>query len=246
MSIQRLSPSVIEKLGYYVYLYINPLTDEIFYVGKGRGNRVFDHLNDESESRKTQIIKEIRGQGKEPCIEILVHGLPNSETAYQIEAAVTDVIGVENLSNSVRGWRSGYYGRMDIDELIPLYEREHAKIEEPAILIRVNRLYRYGMSEVELYDATRGIWRVGEKRNKVRYAFAVYEGVVREVYKVEQWFPAGTTFSTRNPGGLHDLDRWEFVGRIAESELREKYLLKSVEDYFSPNSQNPITYVNCE
>lgn len=245
MSRRKLSPSVVEKLGYYVYLYINPLNSSVFYVGKGKGNRVFDHLKDESESQKASTLREIRANGKEPRIEILVHGLPDEETAYRIEAAVIDVIGVDHLANSVRGWRSGYYGRMDVEQLVSLYEREKAKIEEPAILIRINQLYRYGMSGVELYDATRGIWRVGENRKKAKYAFAVYEGIVREVYKIEQWFPAGATFSTRNPSGLDNPDRWEFVGKLAESKIREKYLLKSVEDYFSQNSQNPITYANC-
>ncbi len=245
MSRNKLSVSVIEKLGYYIYLYINPLNGSIFYVGKGKGNRVFDHLRDESESQKVSIIREIRAHGEEPQIEILVHGLPDEETAYCIEAAVIDVIGVQNLANNVRGWRSGYYGRMSVEQLTSLYERESAKIEEPAILIRINQLYRYGLSDIELYDATRGIWRVGENRNKAKYAFAVYEGIVREVYKIEHWFPAGTTFSTRNPNDLDAPDRWEFVGQLAERRIRAKYLLKSVEDYFSQNSQNPITYVNC-
>lgn len=241
----KFSSSVIEKLGYYVYLYINPLDNSIFYVGKGKGNRVFEHLRNNNESKKVNAIKKIRANGKEPIIEILVHGLPDEETAFRIEAAVIDVIGLGNLTNEVRGWRSGYYGRMGVEQLASLYEREKVKIEEPAILIRINQLYRYGMSEIELYDATRGIWRVGENRNKAKYAFAVYEGIVREVYKIEQWFPAGTTFSTRDPNGLSDPDRWEFIGKFAEAKIRKKYLLKSVEDYFQKNSQSPVLYVNC-
>jgi hypothetical protein len=240
----KLPSSVIEKLGYYVYLYINPLDDSIFYVGKGKGNRVFDHLKADGENEKANAIREIRANGKEPKIEILVHGLPDEEAAYRIEAAVIDVIRVSNLTNSVRGWRSGYYGRMDVEQLVSLYEREKVKIEEPAILIRANQLYKYGMSEIELYDVTRGIWRVGKDREKAKYAFAVYEGIVREVYKIEQWFPAGTTFSTRNPRGIDDPERWEFIGKLAEAKIREKYLLKSVDDYFK--SRFPITYVNCD
>jgi hypothetical protein len=38
--ITRLPPDVARKLGYYVYLYINPLDGRIFYVGKGRGSAV--------------------------------------------------------------------------------------------------------------------------------------------------------------------------------------------------------------
>lgn len=35
----ELPPGVGEQLGHYVYLYVDPRTDEPFYVGKGVGNR---------------------------------------------------------------------------------------------------------------------------------------------------------------------------------------------------------------
>ena len=84
---------------------------------------------------------------------------------------------------------------------------------------------------------------MGARRERASYAFAVFEGIVREVYKINEWFPAGTTPSTR--GDLYDPERWEFVGDVAEKGIRDKYILKSVDDYFSRNQQNPITYVNC-
>jgi len=45
-----------------------------------------------------------------------------------------------------------------------------------ALLIRINRLYRRDMTPVELYGATRGTWKLGERRRGARYAFAVFEG----------------------------------------------------------------------
>ncbi|HIO04524.1 MAG TPA: GIY-YIG nuclease family protein, partial [Gammaproteobacteria bacterium] len=44
---------------YYVYLLLDPITDEIFYVGKGKGNRVFSHLKDISDNDKVRKIQEI-------------------------------------------------------------------------------------------------------------------------------------------------------------------------------------------
>ena len=37
-------PSVQKKPRYYVYVYLDPRDSEVFYVGKGTGNRAFAHL----------------------------------------------------------------------------------------------------------------------------------------------------------------------------------------------------------
>ncbi|CAH0347677.1 hypothetical protein [Bacillus sp. CECT 9360] len=240
---KKFSQEVINKLKYYVYIYSDPLTDEIFYVGKGMGNRVFSHLTDSQDTEKSHFIKNILDRGQEPKIEILTHGLEDENTAFKVEAAIIDLIGKEKLTNKVRGWQSGVFGRVEVNQLISHYEREQVNIDEPAILIRLNRLFRYDMTDIELYDATRGVWRIGENREKVKYAFAVFDGIVHEVYKVIAWFQAGSTFNTR--GSLEDeKNRWEFVGQKAEETIRSKYIRKSVEHYLPRNAQNPIIYVN--
>jgi hypothetical protein len=81
----RIPRSVSRKLGYYVYLLVNPLNGKVFYVGKGKGKRSLSHLGGVGESNKRQIIKEIRAQKQEPRIEILAHGLRDEQTALKIE-----------------------------------------------------------------------------------------------------------------------------------------------------------------
>jgi len=44
-SVKEFSQSIIEQLGFYVYLLIDPETEQIFYIGKGTGNRIFAHIN---------------------------------------------------------------------------------------------------------------------------------------------------------------------------------------------------------
>lgn len=236
---------MIESLNHYVYLYINPLDKKIFYVGKGSGNRALNLDRRNVECQK--ILDEIHERGEEPIIEILVHGLQNDIAAKKIEAATIDLIGIDNLTNGVRGWESVEFGRMKLEELIAMYEKEKAIIDDPAILIRINQRYHYGMSDVELYDATRGIWKVGEGRNNAIYALSVYGGIVREVYKIREWLPAGTTLYKTRPeiNDYADKERWEFVGEVAEERIRKKYLLKSVEEYLPDHAQNPIRYVKC-
>jgi hypothetical protein len=236
------SPEVASKIGSYVYLYLDPETEEVFYVGKGKGNRAFVHLNDSSETEKTQKIKDLRKKRLNPKIEILAHGLDSESAALLVETAVIDLLGVKRLTNRVRGWRSGQLGRLSVEHVVALYGAREAHVTEPSLLIRINEQYRYGMTPIDLYDATRGVWRIGEKREKAELALAVFEGVVQEVYAIRSWHPAGSTFSTR--GDLTCRGRWEFVGNVAEAKTRKKYYLKSVRKEFAQGSQNPIHYLN--
>ena len=67
------------------------------------------------------------------------------------------------------------------------------------------------MSEIELYDFTRGQWKVNvEKANNAKFAFAIYEGIIQEVYSVLFWLKAGKTLNTRNEKEALK-DRFEFI-----------------------------------
>lgn len=237
---------VVSRLGYYVYAYVNPIDDRIFYVGKGKGQRVLSHgkgRNLVGDASKATALKQIRAAGKRPRLEILAHGLDRAETALQIEAAVIDALGLPHLTNQVRGWRSAKYGRMPLDQLIALYRRRPIKILEPSILIRINELYRPTMTSSELYDATRASWKIGPKRTQAQYAFAVFEGIVREVYEIASWLRAGSTLNSAHNRDAQPRDRWEFVGRLAPGAMRRRYLNRDVSRYFPASAQNPIRYV---
>ena len=58
--LERFSSKTIKELGYYVYVYSDPDTHKPFYVGKGKANRVFDHLKDTKESEKVKTQEEIK------------------------------------------------------------------------------------------------------------------------------------------------------------------------------------------
>ena len=67
-----------------------------------------------------------------------------------------------------------------------------------------------------------------------------YQGIVREVYRIERWLPAGTLeYETRDDSDFEGSGRWEFEGRVAE-DLRDEYVGFSV----GKSSQNPIRYAN--
>ena len=42
---------------YYVYLLVNPITNKIFYVGKGKGNRALQHYKDYKKCKEKNSFK---------------------------------------------------------------------------------------------------------------------------------------------------------------------------------------------
>jgi hypothetical protein len=238
---QKFPEIVSQKLRYYVYLYIDPRNEEIFYIGKGKGDRCFSHLNESSESEKTKRINDIKQAGFNPKIEILIHDL-DEETALRVEASVIDLIDISKLTNKVKGHSSGKIGRMSLEKIISIYKREEANIIEPSLLIKLNQTFAYGISQQELYDATRQFWKINEQQaSKVKLAFAVFDGTIQAIYEVVSWHQAGSTFSTRKCPEK-DRDRLEFIGRIASNKVIEKYLYKDVSRL--TQGQNPFKYLN--
>jgi len=235
----KITPDIAKTLKYYVYVYTDPRNGAPFYIGKGKGNRVFEHLHDSANSEKTSTIRAIREAGAEPQIDILRHGLTEAE-AYLVEASIIDLIGLPRLTNKMAGHHSRSFGRIGKEELDNMLNPESVGIRHKALLITISRLYRSNMSEEELYEATRGVWRLGDKRNSVEYAMAVYQGIVREVYQIKKWHPAGSLpYNTRNPEEFNKGNRWEFEGCIA-TDIRDEYIDKFV----GKGGQNPIRYVN--
>ena len=120
---------------------------------------------------------------------------------------------------------------------------ESAKIIEPALLLSINERYRTGMTGVDLYDATRGVWRAKRERlSRAKLAFAIFQGQIVGAYSIDQWHPAGTT--TYSSGRTIDRakysDRWEFIGVRASKEIMAKYIGRQV----SRSWGNPVRYIN--
>ena len=188
------SEYVVEQLKSYVYLLIDPRNgdDEVFYVGKGHGNRVFTHVQDAlagrgSESDTSDRIREIHAAGHAVRHELLRFGLAD-RTALEIEAAAIQLLGLDDLTNVVEGHHKWARGRMTTDVAVLQFESPRAPdIAERAILFRIPRLWSPVMSPAELYGATRGWWPVGRRREDADYAFAVSGGVIREVYEIHGW-----------------------------------------------------------
>ena len=237
--ITELSSSVSEKLGYYVYFLIDPEIDKIFYVGKGMGNRIFAHLNQAISSPlvsdKLDKIRSIQEKGLQVKHIIHRHGLTEKE-AFEIEASLIDFIGLEGLTNIVSGQHSKNRGSMSIADVISQYDAPNIEIIEPVILFTINPLFRRDMNEDELYEATRGNWVLGKRRNKAKFALSVCNGIVRQVYEIRKWYP----IMARDKESKIQ-NRWRFDGIVAQD--LQHYNGGCVEKYIG--AQNPVRYVNC-
>lgn len=242
--IKEFSPSVVENIGSYVYCLIDPIKNEIFYIGKGKGNRVFNHLKvaleTSFESDKLDRIREIKNQGKEPDHFIIRLHLTEDE-AKKIEATLIDLarlceIHNFRLENLVRGLGSNKSGLRRTDDVYHEYDAKEITIDEPSLVIVINRHFWYGIPPDELYEVTRKAWNSNKNRiQKVQYVFAVYFGIVREVYEVEKWFEIYDEHSQKMRNG--------FDGKIAPNEIREKYINQSANKY--KGHGNPLKFVNC-
>ena len=100
-----------QNLKYYVYFLIDPTTGQPFYVGKGKDNRVFNHikcaLEFETISDKYEKIREIQNKNKTVEHIIVRHGLTEKE-AFEIEATLIDTFDflTSGLTNIAGGQKS--------------------------------------------------------------------------------------------------------------------------------------------
>lgn len=241
ISLQGFPPGVADRLGYYVYSLTDPEEDRPFYVGKGIGDRIFAHMHQALvsplETDKLDTIRSVLSRGLEVNCRILRHGLTEKE-AFEVEAALIDYIGLRELTNAVSGHYANVRGGMSIPEVIALYQAPEVEIVEPAILILVSRLFERGIDDDRLYQITRGDWVLGERRSKAKFAFSVYNGIVRQVYEIGEWIPVDPSQPTQKAKR-----RWRFDGVV--STALEHYIGTNVTRYIKPGAQNPIRYVNC-
>jgi hypothetical protein len=238
----RFTPEVARRLKTYVYRLIDPRNGETFYVGKGRGNRVFAHLRAEQDKlegdeldNKLKRIREIRLAGFDVAHVIHRHGMDDA-TAFEVEAAVMDAY--PGLTNLAGGYGTNDFGVMHAREIIRRYSAKPAVFRDRALLISVNRT----AAERSLYDATRFAWKISRpKALKADVILSTVQGLIVGAFVADDWLPA----TPENFPALAEAPsrRYGFVGREAPEELRRRYVGKRVPDEFrKPGAANPIKY----
>ena len=220
---QAFPPHIHCELKYYVYRLVDPRNGETFYVGKGKGNRVFDHANGKFEpdseyaaGSKKERINEIRARGHQVMHIIHRHGLTD-HVAREIEAALIDAY--PGLTNEQLGADKDR-GVRNTDDIIQLYAGPYCELLDPLILICINKTWRsHGV-----YEGTRGVWKVAIKRaSKYPLVLARVQDLIVGVFEPEKWLPG----TVGNFPLFPELpNNWGFVGPDCWPELKARYLNK--------------------
>lgn len=238
--IESFPPEVTRKLKTYVYRLIDPRNGETFYVGKGKGDRVFSHVRGEQKleandlDNKMKRIHEIHLAGLEVGHVIHRHGM-DDETAFEVEAALIDAY--PGLTNVAGGAGSSDYGVMHAREIITRYQAEPAVFQHKALLINVNKT----ATETSLYEATRYAWGVNKSRaEQAEVILANKQGLIVGAFVADEWLPA----TTENFPGHEPIEgRFGFIGKEAPDEVQKLYVGKRVPDkYRKRGAQRSFRY----
>ena len=261
------SEKALEALnGFYVYALMDPRDEKIFYIGKGIGNRVFSHEIEsekrfKAEKQKLKKIRDIERDGFFVKRLIVNWGLSEKE-AYIAEATLINLLNRIpdiQLTNEVSGHH--VHESLTTEEFELLYGAiplEEADIKHSVLVIKINKLYRRGMSEDELYDTVRGCWAASIKsieKRKVKYVFGVYNGLIVAVYRPDRWYYGYEMLNIPQKDLLNPEDYERIKNRVyfvCENyhDLDEEgkfYLNKSIVNLkVNQAAQNPITYLSPE
>ena len=223
--LMKFSNETCKRLRSYVYALVDPKDKHVFYIGKGKNNRVFDHVNEAlkqkspkkgEDSKKISKIKEITGRGDKVRHYILRHGL-SEEIADELESILIDLLILENLgfkriiTNINRGKKYDKKGARSVEEIEELFAP--AIKFNPKDKILCLNIAKSFSPERPVYEAAKEAWALNKnRRNKVTHILAVSNGIVRGVFKPKDWY---------------DVDG-KTVGFTGEELIDSPYLHKSV------------------
>lgn len=235
-TINSFSKEVCDKLGYYVYGLIDPRNGRYFYIGKGSGDRIFQHIKGIKEidevDEQISTIQQIKNAGLEPIHIIIRHGLRDEEEALSVESTLIDFIGLHNLDNKVGGINSdkGINNALALQKKYTTETFGEDKNTPPFIIIKIRQSFIDERGSH--YEACRKAWRVSlSSVEPYKYVLCVVGGIVEKVFEVTKWQKSG------------DYGRYEFVGKEANKSISDLFINKRIpEHYRQKGNANPVVY----
>lgn len=247
----KFSNEIHGELQYYVYRLIDPRNGQTFYVGKGKGNRVFAHVRGAvEEAKQTGVDLQIEGEEKQvedeqslkisTIRDIINAGLEvmhiiqrwgmTADEAFLVESAIIDCFS--NLTN-IQGGHDGYHGVNNAITLENMLKKEEYKEPDDIdyIIIKINHAVLETRNN-DVYETARRAWKLNlNNARRYKYVIAVLDGIVKEVYDV-QWIQSPT-----------EPERIEFNGVVAEKSVRDIFIDKKLpEKYRKKGMSSPALY----
>lgn len=211
---------VRENLKFYIYRLIDPRDGSTFYIGKGRGDRVFQHATaldaravaqdaaldldnddpqaaheealDSQEERENLKIDIIRQiHGAGLKVIHVIHRHGMENAETAYEVEAALIDAYAGLANKNAGQGSTDRGPMHAWQIVNKYALPSVEPRSGDKLILININSWEDIGDEELLDRVRYAWRISKHRaEKADYVLAVTQGVVRGVFVPEKWLPA--------------------------------------------------------
>lgn len=234
--IDRFSPEVCKKLNYYVYKLIDPTNGEVFYIGKGSNNRIFDHCkgalgkNDQNENEfdlKNDRIKKILSSGLDVLPVIVRYGLEEDD-AFIVESVLINEY--PGLTNAQSGHDSDY-GPVSAWQIEYLLKAEPAQMDRSMLILKTNDAW-YIPHLNDIRNARKiGTWRLNiDNAKKYNYVALVVNRLFKNIFIVSEkdWY--------------EDDGRWGFNGKTAEKDVLERYVERKIPEEMCVHSSQPVRY----
>lgn len=235
---------------FYVYALVDPRDNQIFYIGKGTKNRVFNHVNEaidniDKKTAKLDLIREIKKSGNEVLQYIIRSSLSEKEALF-LESVLIDTLSFEkfNLNIDLSNIVSGHHSEeekllisqfkstiLTTTEINDFYSTEPIKeFRHKIMAINISKTYKINSERhPNLYEAVRKSWKINlNKAEQAELVLAEYKGVVRGIFRPIKWYS-------------EDGKRYMFDGEeVYDKEILDLYLNKTIERL--PGNMSPVRY----
>ena len=215
-----------------------------------------------SLTEKHKAIRHIKENSNEPPEKVIIKWGLTSHEAFMAESALINLLQflakgeylpdyktLTNIANGHASDKEKAFSNIAPVEARPVQDFMHLMkqidISEEInyiVLVRINKLYKPGMSSEELKEIVSGLWRCGDriqdaiKDGKTVYALGMYGRVVKSVYRIvstvsvpelAKMYEKRTDAPDDPETEIYDPQEWDRYGLRAEDRRRLRHIIDS-------------------